>query len=65
MSHPGPKCSGIWGPLYKGGELQIIELCKYQLGKPGIFLLQTIDPYNFIFHMTHHLHRDYLQDNNN
>ena len=30
--------------------------------EPQIFFLQNYDPYNFIFHKTHHLHRDYLQD---
>ena len=28
-------------------------------------VLQNYDPYNFIFHMTYNLHRDYLEDNDN
>ena len=28
-----PQWDLVWGPLYRGGGLQIIELCKSQLGK--------------------------------
>ena len=52
---------GIWEHLYSGG-LQIIELCKSQLGSPS-FLCKIMIP--IILFLYDHLHRNYLQDNDN
>ena len=37
LAGPSLLSSGIWGPLYRGGGLQIIESCKSQLGNPRFF----------------------------